>query len=102
MASHAFALSAGSALVSILRRMDFEYTQRFREPFEGLLRTMHDALPAEFEALAQELLRSSDRLPDQCRQVLLDDQKARGAEVEPILQLLQDAVAILERVAVGQ
>jgi hypothetical protein len=98
-AAHRSALMAGSGLVKMLRTMDFEHPEAFLEPFEDLLRTLHDALPNEFEALAQILLSSQGRLPDECAQLLEEDRLARGASMGPIVELFQDAAAIVQQVA---
>jgi hypothetical protein len=98
-AAHRSALAAGAALVRMLRTMDFEAPQAFLEPFEDLLRTLHDALPGEFEALAQNILSSQGQLPDECRQLLEDDRLARGSSMDPILELFQDAATIVRQVA---
>jgi hypothetical protein len=98
-AAHRSALTAGAALVRMLRTMDFEHPEAFLEPFEDLLRALHDALPGEFEALAQNILSSQGQLPDECRQLLEDDRLARGSSIDPILELFRDAATIVQQVA---
>jgi hypothetical protein len=101
IAGHRAAMTAGAILVEILRKKEFGRREEFLDPYEVFLRTLHHALPTEFEALAQDLLSSEGQL-EECNELLDQDRRARGADMEPVLDLLRDAAAIVQRIAGGE
>lgn len=98
-AAHESALLAGAALVRMLRSMDFDDPQAFLGPFEALLTTLHDALPNEFETLAQSLLSAPQGLPQECLDLFEHDRGARGGSMGPVFHIFEEAATIVERIA---
>jgi hypothetical protein len=101
--AHRLAIGAASNLVQMLRRNDFKHPEQFLEPFEAFLRTLHDAVPNQFESLAQSLLLTGPReLNETCVQMLAQDRLARGQAMAPMIRLVEEASGIVEQLAGGQ
>lgn len=98
--AHAHATAAGAALVQMMRRSDYSDPDAFLCPFDGLLRVLHDALPAQFAALASDLL---DRpvVPEECRAVMEKSLDPWREEYAPLIDLLTAASARVRAVAEG-
>ena len=94
--AHEQALEAGAALMRMLRTKDFSASASFLDPFETFLRTLKQALPAQFDALAQQFL--SDESHPRCRQLLSQDRAENGAAAEPILELFGTASKVILKV----
>jgi hypothetical protein len=63
--AHKFATRAAIEFARMMRTGDFSAADTFLEPFEKFLRILHDAQPAEFTALAEELI-NTPAVPEEC------------------------------------
>jgi hypothetical protein len=98
MKAHALATKAGAELVAMLRSNDFSSPNRFLIPFVRFLRILRDARPAEFQALAAELLETTV-VPDDCKDALA---KQDLSALQPLIDLLQAASDQIKRLAGGK
>jgi hypothetical protein len=98
MKAHALATKAGAELVAMLRSNDYSSPNRFLIPFVRFLRILRDARPAEFQALAAELLKTTV-VPDDCKDSLA---KQDLSALQPLIDLLQAASYQIQRLAGGK
>lgn len=98
--AHALAVKAVAELVMMLRTGDFLAPNRFLIPFTRFLRILHDTKPAEFEALAAEL-RKTTIVPDDCQKIFESVGKESRATFQPLIELLNAATEQIERIASG-
>lgn len=96
--AHALATKAGAELVAMLRNNDFSSPNRFLIPFVRFLRILRDTRPAEFQALAAELLETTV-VPDDCKDSLA---KQDLGALQPLIDLLQAASDQIKRLAGGK
>lgn len=98
--AHTHATAAGAALVEMMRRGDYARPDAFLCPFESFLRVLAAALPAQFSALASDLL---DRpvVPEECRPVMEKALDPWRKEYAPLIDLLNAASARVRAIAEG-
>jgi hypothetical protein len=97
---HELAKKAMLELVQMMRTGDFSVPNRFLIPFTRFLRILHDTLPAQFEALAAELLETAV-VPDDCTELIEALGKRHRDAMQPLVDLLEAANAQLKRIAGG-
>ena len=84
----------------MLRTGDFSAPDRFLEPFTEFLRILHAALPAQFEALAGELVPMAI-VPDDCQDAIDGLSVANKDAFAPIIDLLSTATERVRQIAEG-
>jgi hypothetical protein len=97
-AAHDLAMEALVELSSMLRSRDFSEPDRFLDVFTGFLAILHDALPAEFEALAQDLAAISVST-EACQELLGSAIAERQPELSALIDLLRGADVRLRELA---
>jgi hypothetical protein len=100
IAAHELAKEAVVALTKMIRAGDFSTEGAFLEPFEGLLRVLHDAQPAEFTSLVDELTNISV-VPEECSSVAQEILEKNKETLGPIVDMLSKANDRLRDVAGG-
>jgi len=98
--AHALAVKAGAELVTMLRTGEFGAPNRFLIPFTRFLRILHDTKPAEFDALAAELLNTTV-VEDDCKKMFESAAKEHYAAFQPLIDLLTTANTQIQRIASG-
>lgn len=98
--AHQLATKAVAELGTMLRTGNFSTPEAFLSPFTAFLRILHDALPNEFEALAEDLTKTPV-IPDACRQVFEAALEQGGQELRPLVRLLSVASERIREIAGG-
>lgn len=100
IAAHQLAKEAVVALAKMIPTGDFSAEGAFLEPFEGLLRILHDAQSAEFTSLVAELTNIS-AVPEECSSVAQEMLEKNKEMLGPIVDVLSKANDRLRDVAGG-
>jgi hypothetical protein len=98
--AHQLAAKASVELRTMLRTGDFSAPDSFLSPFTAFLKILHDAVPAEFEALAEDLIKTPV-VPEVCRQVFEAALEQAGQELRPLLELFSVASNRISEIAGG-
>ena len=98
--AHALATKSVAELATMLRTDDFSAPDRFLDPFTEFVRILHDALPAQFEALAEELAQR-EIVPPDCRTVFEPRLRKNKAALAPLIDLLTQAAERVRYIAGG-
>jgi hypothetical protein len=98
--AHQLATQAAAELGTMLRTGNFSAPERFLDPFTAFLTILHNALPNQFEELAEDLIKTPV-VPDGCRKVFEAALEQGRQELRPLLELLSAASERIRQVAGG-
>lgn len=98
--AHQLATQAVVALAKMMRNGDFSTDAPFLEPFEAFLRILHDARPAEFASLVNELI-DVRVVPEECSPVAQKMLEENKEVLGPIVDVLSKATDRLRDIAGG-
>jgi hypothetical protein len=98
--AHELATKAVVKLSRMLRTGNFSKADTFIEPFEEFLRILHDALPSEFSALAEELSQMA-MLPDECAPIIEGMLNQHREIFSSLFEVLSEASNRLRDIAGG-
>ena len=90
IAAHEFAIQAASQFARIVQTGDFSTADTFLEPFEKFLRILHDAQPAEFTALAEEIINTT-AVSNECAELFQSIREKHKETLGPMVDLLAKA-----------
>ncbi len=100
LAAHERAKESVVVLAKMMRSGDFSTANAFLDPFEALLRILHDAQPVEFTSLVNELT-NIPVVPEECSSVAQEMLEKNKEMLGPIVDVLSQASDRLRDVAGG-